>query len=155
LSRNLILAVLALFPQGCRQSGQEVGDIPQPARQSGPQAAGQSAGGTRLSYWGVGAPARDGPTGGAAARLEGVLSRLGGCLVVIPGNGISVQPVFPAGKARWDEASQTLIFAGKAYRPGDRITLGGGGIASPSAYAREPGVAIAPCAQSDLWVVIA
>ncbi len=112
-------------------------------------------GGMRLSFWGVGAPAADGPVGGAAARLEGVLSRLGGCLVVIPGNGVRIHPVFPAGKARWDEASETLSFAGRTYRPGDRITLGGGGVSSPPAYAREAGVAITPCTVSDLWVVIA
>lgn len=110
--------------------------------------------GTRLSYWGVGAPPRQGTVGGAAARLEGVLSLLGSCLVVTAGNGRAVHPVFPAGKAAWDDASGTLRFAGKTYRPGDRITLGGGGIGSPSAYAQEAGVRIAPCPVSDLWAVL-
>jgi hypothetical protein len=84
-----------------------------------------------------------------------VLERLGGCLVVSAGNGLSVHPVFPAGKAAWDEASGMLRFAGRGYRPGERIVLGGGGIGSPSAYAQEPGVAIAPCAVRRLWAVIA
>ncbi len=109
----------------------------------------------RLSHWGVGMPPSDGPVGGATARIDGVLSRVGGCLVVDSDGGVRVHPVFPAGKARWDPATGTLSFAGRAYRPGDRITLGGGGVASPSAYGREAGVEIAPCEISDLWVVIA
>lgn len=112
-------------------------------------------GGTRLSYWGVGVPPRQGPAGGAAGRLGGVLSRLGGCLIVTAPNGIQVQPVFPAGKAVWDEASGTLIFKGKSYRPGDSIDLGGGGVSSPAAYARETGVELAPCAVGKIWAVIA
>ena len=111
--------------------------------------------GVRLSYWGVGIP-RQGPgAGGAAARHEGILSRMGDCLVVTAGNGRPIHPVFPSGKAVWDEASGTLRFAGRTYRPGDRIAFGGGGITSPSAYAREAGVEIAPCAVRDLWAVIA
>jgi hypothetical protein len=97
----------------------------------------------------------DGPVGGAAARIDGVLSQVRGCLVVESDGGVRVHPVFPAGKARWNPATGTLSFAGRLYRPGDRITLGGGGIASPSAYRREAGVEIAPCEVSGLWVVIA
>ncbi|HYW15567.1 MAG TPA: hypothetical protein VE891_05370 [Allosphingosinicella sp.] len=111
--------------------------------------------GIRLSYRGVGAPSRQGPVGGAAALFSGVLSRLGGCLVVTAPNGVRVQPVFPAGKAVWNESSGTLRFAGKTYRPGDRILLGGGGITSPSAYARETGVKIATCPERNLWAVVA
>jgi hypothetical protein len=66
-----------------------------------------------------------------------------------------VQPVFPAGKAGWDDASGTLSFAGRTYRIGERIVLGGGGVASPSAYAREAGVEIVPCEERDLWAVVA
>jgi hypothetical protein len=158
LYRNLILAGLAVFAQGCRQTDRGLGEIPQTTASQGqgltPEAE-QPAPGTRLSYWGVGAPPRSGPAGGAAARLEGVLSRLGGCIVVTPGNGRSVHPVFPAGKAVWGEASGRLRFAGRTYRPGDRIVLGGGGIGSPADYARQPGVEIASCPESDLWAVIA
>jgi hypothetical protein len=100
-------------------------------------------------------PPADGPVGGAAARIDGVLSRVGGCLVVDSDGGVRVHPVFPAGKARWNPATGTLSFEGREYRPGDRITLGGGGVASSSAYRREAGVEIAPCEISDLWVVIA
>lgn len=109
----------------------------------------------RLSYWGVGMQPSDGPVGGAAARLDGILSPVGGCLVVESDGGLRVQPVFPADKAQWNPATGTLSFAGRLYRPGDRITLGGGGVASPSAYGSEAGVEIAPCEVSDLWVVIA
>jgi hypothetical protein len=111
--------------------------------------------GTRLSYWGVGALPRQGLAGGAAGRFGGLLSRLGGCLVVTAPNGIQVQPVFPAGKAVWDEASGTLSFQGRSYRPGDSIDFGGGTVSSPSAYARQTGVELAPCAVSKIWSVIA
>jgi hypothetical protein len=107
----------------------------------------------RLSYWGVGMAPPNGPVGGAAARIDGVLSRVRGCLVVESDGGGRLHPVFPAGKARWNAATGTLSFAGRLYRPGDRITLGGGG-ASPS-YRGEAGVEIAPCEISELWVVIA
>jgi hypothetical protein len=87
--------------------------------------------------------------------MDGVLSRVRGCLVVDSDGGVRLHPVFPAGTARWNPATGTLSSAGRLYRLGDRITLGGGGVASPSAYRREAGVEIAPCEVSDLWVVIA
>jgi hypothetical protein len=108
----------------------------------------------RLSYWGVGMVPPDGPVAGAAARIDGVLSRVGGCLVVAIDGGTRLHPVFPAAKAQWNSATGTLSLAGAQYRLGDRITLGGGGVASPSAYRGEAGVEIAPCEVSDLWVVI-
>jgi hypothetical protein len=115
--------------------------------------AAPQAGGMRLYFSGVGVPPRSGPVGGAAARLSGVLARLGDCLVVTAPNGSRVQPVSRAGKAFWDEAAGALIFAGRSYRAGDRIEFGGGGIGSPAAYARETGVEIAPCAEAGLWAV--
>lgn len=110
--------------------------------------------GTRLSLWGVGVVRERGAAvGGAASAFDGTLSRLGGCLVVTSGNGTRVQPVFPAGKATWDTATETLAFGGKRYGLGDRITLGGGGVASSSAYAREVGVQIVDCEAGELFVV--
>ena len=109
---------------------------------------------TRLSFWGVGRP-QGGAVGGAAARLEGVLSRLEGCVVVTAPNGVRVQPVFPAGKARWDESAGALSFGGGQYRDGDRIVLGGGAVSSPSAYAREAGVRLAACPVGALFAVVA
>lgn len=153
MSRNLTLAAFAVLAQGCQQPEQELENRPQAPLQQGQAAMPEPERATteiRLSYWGVGMPP---PVGGAAARLEGTLSRLGGCLIVIPGNGMRIQPVFPAGKARWNAAAGTLSFAGREYRPGDRITLGGGGAAP--AFRGESGVEIAPCEVSDLWVVIA
>lgn len=144
--------------QGCQQPEPEPRNGPSPPLEQGqaatPEREGETAG-VRLSYWGVGMAPPDGPVAGAAARVDGVLSRVRGCLVVATDGGVRVQPVFPAGKARWDPATGTLSFAGRQYRPGDRITLGGGGVASPSAYRREAGVEIAPCEVSNLWVVIA
>ena len=155
---KLALAAFALVAQACQQQEQGLGNIPQASAAQGedpmPEPA-APAGATRLSFRGVGEPPRQGAAGGAAARFSGILSRLDGCLVVTAPNGIRVQPVFPAGKAAWDEASGALTFAGGTYRPGDRIELGGGAVASPSAYARQSGVDIAPCRESRLWAVIA
>lgn len=158
MSHKLVFAALAVLAQGCQQPEHGLGDFPQAAAPRGKEAmtqAEQPASGIRLSFSGVGEPPRPGPAGGAAGRLSGVLSRLGECLVVTAPNGLRVQPVFPAGKAVWDEAAGALIFAGRSYRPGDSIEFGGGGITSPSAYARVPGVEIAPCAESKVWAVIA
>jgi hypothetical protein len=158
LSRNLVLIALAALMQGCQQPAPEPRNSPGPPLEQGQAATPEREGETtevRLSYWGVGMAPPDGPVGGAAARIDGVLSRVGGCLVVDPDGGLPLHPVFPTGKARWDPATGTLSLAGRLYRPGDRITLGGGGVASPSAYRSEAGVEIAPCDVSDLWVVIA
>jgi hypothetical protein len=144
--------------QGCQQPEPEPRNSPNPPleqEQATRPEGGQETTEVRLSYWGVGMPPPDGPVGGAAARIDGVLSRVGGCLVVESDSGVRVHPVFPAGKAQWNPATGTLTFADRAYRPGDRITLGGGGVASPSAYGREAGVEIAPCEVGALWVVIA
>lgn len=156
--RKLTLAAFAITAQGCQQSEQGLGNIPQASAAQGQQAMPNPVpppDGIRLSYWGAGVPPRQGPTGGAAAVFRGVLSRAGGCLVVTAPNGIQVQPVFPAGKAIWDEAAHKLVFQGRSYRTGDRIELGGGEVSSPSAYARETGVELAPCAVGRVWSVIA
>ncbi|MEA3009580.1 MAG: hypothetical protein QOJ91_1272 [Sphingomonadales bacterium] len=158
MSRNLTIAALAILAQVCQQPEQGLGNFPQATASQGREAMSEPeppTAGTRLSFWGLGAPAGEGPVGGAAARLDGILSRLGGCLVVTPGNGRAVHPVFPAGRAAWDERSQTLRLAGKAYRPGNRITLGGGAVDSPSDLRREAGVELAPCPVADYWVVVA
>lgn len=156
MSRNLLVAALAVLAQGCQEPEQGLGNIPQATAPQGQETMpepGWPMSGTSLSFWGVGIPS-EGPVGGAAARLDGVLSSLGGCLIVTAPNGKRVQPVFPAGKASWDESAETLSFGGRTYRPGDRIALGGGGVASPSAYAREPGVRIADCPVADLFAVV-
>jgi len=158
LSRNLALIALAALVQGCQRPEPEPRNSPGPPLEQGQAATPEQDRETtevRLSYWGVGMAPPDGPVGGAAARIDGVLARVRGCLVVDPDGGARLHPVFPAGKARWDPATGALSFAGRLYRLGDRITLGGGGVASRSAYSREAGVEIAPCEVSDLWVVIA
>lgn len=158
LSRSLVVIALAALAQGCQQPESEPRDRSSPPLEQGPAATPERDRDTtelRLSYWNVGMPQSDRPVGGPVARIDGVLSRVGGCLVVDSDGGARLQPVFPAGKAQWDSAAGTLSFGGRIYRPGDRITLGGGGVASPSAYRREAGVEIAPCETSDIWVVIA
>lgn len=144
--------------QGCQQPEPEPRNSPNPPLEQGQAATPEREGETsevRLSYRGVGMAPPDGPVGGAAARIDGVLLRVRGCLVVATDSGVRVQPVFPAGKAHWNAATGTLSFEGRQYRPGDRITLGGGGVGSPAAYGREAGVEIAPCEVGDLWAVIA
>ena len=108
---------------------------------------------TRLSYWGVGMQGDRGTVGGAAARLEGILSLAGNCLVVTTASGSKAQPVFPAGRARWDSSARVLEYGGKTYRLGESITLGGGGVGSPAGFAQEAGVQIADCEIRDLFVV--
>jgi len=158
LSRTFALIALATLMQGCQQPEPEQRNSPGPPLEQGQAVTPEREGETseiRLSYWGVGMAPPGGPVVGAAARTYGVLARVRGCLVVDPDGGARLHPVFPAGKARWNPDTGTLSFAGRLYRLGDRITLGGGGVASPSAYRREAGVEIAPCGVSDLWVVIA
>jgi hypothetical protein len=157
LSRNYALIALATLLQGCQQPEPEQRNSPGPPLEQGQAATPERDRETteiRLSYWGIAMALSDGPVGGATARIDGILSRVRGCLVVDSDGGVRLHPVFPAGKARWNPATGTLSFAGKLYRLGDRITLGGG-VASPSAYPREAGVEVAPCEVSDLWVVIA
>jgi hypothetical protein len=158
LSRNLALIALATLMQGCQQTEPEPRNSPSPPLEQGQAATPEQDRETteiRLSYWGVGMAPLDGPVGGAMARIDGVLSRVRGCLVVDYDGGVRLHPVFPADKAQWNPATGTLSFAGRLYRLGDRITLGGGRVTSPSAYRREAGAEIAPCEVSELWVVIA
>jgi hypothetical protein len=158
LSRNLALIGLAVLLQGCQQPEPEQRNSPVRPREQQRAAMPERDRGTaeiRLSYWGVGVTPSDEPVAGPAARFDGILSRVGGCLVVESDGGVPLHPVFPAGKAQWDPDTGTLGFAGRLYRLGDRITIGGGGVTSPSTYRREAGVEIAPCEVSDLWVVIA
>jgi hypothetical protein len=158
MSRNLALIALATLMQGCQQPEAEPRNSSSPPLEQGQAATPERDRETteiRLSYWGVGMAPSDGPVGGAAARVDGVLSRVRGCLVIDVDGGLRLHPVFPAGKARWNPATGTLSFAGRLYRLGDRITVGGGGVALPSTYRREAGVEIAPCEVTDLWVVIA
>jgi hypothetical protein len=157
VSRFLALIAVTALLAGCRHPEPEPetpGDPTERGRGATPTPD-REATGIRLSYWGVGSAPPEGPIGGAAARMDGTLTRVGGCLVVESDGGVRLHPVFPAGTARWDPDAGTLGFEGRTYRPGDRITLGGGGVASPSAYGREAGVEIAPCEVGELWVVIA
>lgn len=152
---NFALIALAALTQGCQRPEPESRGAPNPPRgnQEGAGPLHRETGEIRLSRWGVGVPRPDGPVGGAAARIDGVLSRVGACLIVESEGGAKVHPVFPSDQVRWDATSGTLRFAGSTYRLGDRITLGGGGVASEN-FRRETGVEIAPCEISDVWVVI-
>jgi hypothetical protein len=157
LTRNLALIALATLMQGCQQIEPEPRSSRSPPLERGQAATPERGPDTteiRLSFWGVGVAPSDGPVGGATARMDGVLSRVRGCLVVDSGGGVRLHPVFPAGAAQWNPSTGTLSFAGRLYRLGDRITLGGGGV-TPSVFRREAGIEIAPCEVSDLWVVIA
>lgn len=87
----------------------------------------------------------------AAARIDGTLSVVEGCLVIA---GASlVQPVFAEGSARWDEGTQRLMYKGSAYRIGSTIVLGGGGITNAAEYLAQPGVSIPRCGTARLFVV--
>jgi hypothetical protein len=67
------------------------------------------------------------PANADAARWEGVLGLKGRCLV-ITGDGSAAAfavPVFPEGRAQWDNEARVLTFNGKRYAIGDRIVVGG------------------------------
>ena len=93
------------------------------------------------------------PDGGirasATARLTGVLALRDDCLVLDVEGGPPVQPVFPADEVRWDAASRQLAYAGRSYRLGDEVTVGGGGVESD----RATGVDGPRCAGASLFVV--
>jgi hypothetical protein len=95
----------------------------------------------------------DGVAGSAGARLEGRLAARLGCLVVDVGGGRVFQPVFPAGRVRWEASSERLFIDGAAYRPGDRIALGGGGVGDRQGFARASGASIPQCGGAELFVV--
>lgn len=154
--RNLALVAFGGLALGCQASGKNLRPASPSAleqRQVVMSEAVQPATRMRLSYWGIGVSRPAGAIGGAAARIDGVLSRLGSCLIVAAGE-TRVHAVFPMTKARWDEGTGTLSFGGRNYRVGDRITLGGGG-ASPAIKDHPSDLDIAPCEVSRLWIVIA
>jgi hypothetical protein len=154
-----MMAAVTALTQGCQQPAQDLGNKPQASREPGDgtvenRTVENRTMEIRLSYHGIGVD-RSGrrAVGGATAILNGVLSRVGNCLVVTAPNGIRVQPFFLAGTERWDAASETLVMRGKNYRLGDRISLGGGGVAPSFDPGREPGVDIVECEVGELFAV--
>lgn len=151
--RNFLMAAIAALAPGCQQPAQDLGSEPQASREPGYRTVENRTMEIRLSYRGSGVDRSGRRTvGGAASVFDGVLSRAGNCLIVTAPNGIRVQPVFVAGTATWDAEAETLVFRGKNYRLGDRIALGGGGVA-PSSPGHEPGVEIVDCEADELFAV--
>jgi hypothetical protein len=149
-----MMAAVAALTQGCQQPAQDLGNKPQASRAPGDGTVEYRTMETRLSYRGIGVDRSGRRTvGGATAILNGVLSRVGNCLIVTAPNGIRVQPVFLAGTATWDAEAETLAYRGTNYRLGDRISLGGGAVAPSSAHRREPGVEIVDCEVAELFAV--
>lgn len=158
--RNLLLMALPVLVQGCQPPAAGTPDrapVPALAPVLDPGQARQLEDGipvvVSLSFWGVGVTRERGVVGGAASAFYGTLSQSGGCLIVTSGDGTKVQPVFPAGKAAWDATAQILTVGQKRYSLGERIMLGGGGVASAASYSRETGVQITKCEVSELFVV--
>jgi hypothetical protein len=154
LFRNLMMAAVAALTQGCQQPAQDLGNKPQASREPAYGTVENRTVETRLSFRGIGVDRSGRRTvGGATAILDGVLSRVGNCLIVTAPNGIRVQPVFLAGTATWNAEAETLVLRGKNYRLGDRIRLGGGGVAPSSAHGHGPGVEIVDCEVDELFAV--
>jgi hypothetical protein len=149
-----MMAAIAALAPGCQQPAQDLRNKHQASREPGYGTVENRTMETRLSFRGIGVDRSGRRTvGGATAILDGVLSRVGNCLIVTAPNGTRVQPVFLAGTATWDAEAETLVYRGKNYRLGDRISLGGGGVAPSSARGREPGVEIVDCEVNELFAV--
>ena len=157
--RNFMMAAVAALTQGCQQPARDLGNQPQASREPvygtvENRTVQDRSEETRLSYQGIWVDRSGRRTvGGATAILDGVLSRVGNCLIVTAPNGIRVQPLFLAGTARWDAEAETLVYRGKNYRLGDRIALGGGAVAPSFATGHEPGVDVVECEVGELFAV--
>lgn len=88
------------------------------------------------------------------ARLEGVLSVDDRCLYVIGNDKTKNRtlPAFALAGVRWDAGTRTLRVGEKVFAQGQRIVLGGGEPANPTAltWVQRPDPA---CDASDLFVV--
>jgi hypothetical protein len=86
------------------------------------------------------------PSGGPgpAVGAPGVLEVDGVCLYLRAQDGTRTLPVFATASTRWDRATGTLEAAGKRFKPGDKVLLGGGPIATVPA-----GVTVDPSCRAD------
>ena len=75
------------------------------------------------------------PPGGMDALLEATLVLDDECITVEV-DGLVYLPVFPASSVRLEH--DTLLYAGRAYRSGETIALGGGEVSAPPPDARIP-----------------
>lgn len=85
------------------------------------------------------------------ARLSGTLALANGCVAIAAGDRMSLL-VFPEGAAAWDRSAGALAFAGREYRPGDRIEVGGSASGGP-AVAGLAGNAPPACSDLQRWYV--
>jgi hypothetical protein len=152
-----MLLPIAMLVSACQVGGPKAADPAAPAagatRDAGTNmTARQSTGGPMIATYRPERP-KGGIPASALALVEGRLAELDGCLVIAREGGVSVQPVFPDGSARWDEGARRLIFNGAAYRIGDKITVGGGGVGDEAKYSARPGVSIPQCRAGSLFIV--
>lgn len=146
-------AALAAALGGCQPGvtpaeGEAEPAAPPPPVVVGPGPTASSEAMTPLASYRRGVP-ESGVATSATALLTGTLALRDGCLVIDVDGGPTVQPVFPAGDARWDEAARRLAFGGAGYGLGDAVAVGGGGVTSDDAVEMDG----PRCEGADLFVV--
>lgn len=132
------------------------GEIPEGGDEDGlsvaSPAVGEVADGVVIATWERAASA-SGVVGSALALAQGRLVLRDHCLLLTAPDGRTILPVFPSDRVRWDAPSRTLIHQGRNYRPGDQITIGGGGVRKDSpAMTRIAGL-VDRCAPDMVFVV--
>jgi hypothetical protein len=145
MARNLVAPwALPLALAACTEPAQDSSVNRSPASVAAAPAGG-AEGGVRLALL---RPADEGP----ASALPGRLELDGRCLYLRLSNGSRVLPAFQMESLGWNRSSGAVEWRGQAFRPGDRVELGG-------AFERAPPAALswrqAPAAECDVSRIFA
>lgn len=174
MSRNLSIVAALLILTGCNQGAKESQEAVTPPAAKGVGAGAimdspvpdpqkprvdtekvdqaQKQAGVKVATW-TPEQSSSQDASGALALMTGEMKIQGSCVLVALDNGALLQPVFPAGRAKWDADKQTLLFNNKSYKNGSTITLGGGGVPDDSSFRMKAGSNIPECPDAKLFVV--
>lgn len=86
----------------------------------------------------------------ALARLTGVIEQRDGCIVLTHDRSVTV-PVFPEGSVTVAADGRSITYAGRSYRVGDSLTVGGG--AAPTSGPSPRGLSAVGCLTGTLFLV--
>ncbi len=118
MGRDLIAPwALPLALAACTEPAQDVAANRSPPSVAAAPAVG-TEGGVRLALL---APADEGPLSALAGRLE----LDGRCLYLRLVDGSRILPAFQMEDLAWNPSSGAMEWRGRAFRPGDRVQLGG------------------------------